>query len=166
MTKSGGRKILGIDPGIATTGWGLVEKQGNKFALVDFGTITTPACDPHSARLVELHEKLNQVIKKYSPAVVAVEELFFAKNVKTAIAVGQARGVILLTVKENHLPLLEFTPLEVKQAITGFGRATKKQIQNMVKILLGLKVIPRPDDAADALAIAICGANSERMYQK
>jgi crossover junction endodeoxyribonuclease RuvC len=95
-----------------------------------------------------------------------VEELFFAKNVKTAIAVGQARGVILLTVKENHLPLLEFTPLEVKQAITGFGRATKKQIQNMVKILLGLKVIPRPDDAADALAIAICGANSERMYQK
>ena len=157
---------MGIDPGIATTGWGLVEKQGNKFALVDFGTITTPACDPHSARLVELHEKLNQVIKKYSPAVVAVEELFFAKNVKTAIAVGQARGVILLTVKENHLPLLEFTPLEVKQAITGFGRATKKQIQNMVKILLGLKVIPRPDDAADALAIAICGANSERMYQK
>jgi len=166
MTKNESKKFLGIDPGIATTGWGIIEKSGGRVSLVDYGAIITSPRDSFSERLKELHEKLDKIIRSHELEAVAVEELFFAKNVKTAMAVGQARGVILMTIMENNLPLREFTPLEVKQAITGFGRADKKQIQQMVKVLLGLKNIPQPDDAADGLAIAITLANSFKNYLK
>ena len=161
--------ILGIDPGFAITGFGLIEKQGNDLKILDYGCITTKAGEDFSLRLKVIHEELEKIIKKYKPKVVAVEQLFFAKNVKTALLVGQARGVVLLSAIEKKLPLYEYTPLQVKQAITGYGAAQKKQIQQMVKIILGLKEVPKPDDAADALAIAICCAHSlksENLYKK
>jgi crossover junction endodeoxyribonuclease RuvC len=166
MTKSKSQIILGIDPGFATTGYGLIVKDSGKIKLIDFGCIITPAKDDFIVRLKKIHEDLTKIIKKFRPEIMAVEELFFCKNVKTALDVGQARGVIILAAIENQLPLYEFTPLQVKQAITGYGRADKKQIQKMVKIILNLKEIPQPDDAADALAIAICGANSQKLYGK
>lgn len=165
MIKSTSQIILGIDPGIATTGYGIISKDAGKIQSISFGCILTPAGQNFIIRLEKIHEELTKIIKEYQPTAMAVEELFFCKNVKTALNVGQARGVILLTAVENKLPLYEFTPLEVKQAITGYGRADKKQIQKMVKIILNLKEIPRPDDAADALAIAICGANSQKLCQ-
>jgi crossover junction endodeoxyribonuclease RuvC len=166
MIKSPSQLILGIDPGLATTGYGLVLKERNKLAHIAFGCILTPAKQNFIERLETIHNELEKIIKKYQPQAVAVEALFFCKNVKTALDVSQARGVILLTAIENKLPLYEFTPLEIKQAVTGYGRAEKKQIQKMVKIILDLKEIPEPDDAADALAIAICGANSQKLYRK
>ncbi|MFA5358589.1 MAG: crossover junction endodeoxyribonuclease RuvC [Patescibacteria group bacterium] len=152
--------ILGIDPGFADTGWGVIEKKGNDLSLVDYGVIKTSTKLDFIARLEIIHQDLTRVIKKFKPEKVAVEQLFFAKNVKTALLVGQARGVVLLTIMEEKLPLLEYTPLQVKQAVCSYGRAEKTQIQKMVKVLLQMKDIPRPDDAADALAIAICCANS------
>jgi crossover junction endodeoxyribonuclease RuvC len=153
--------ILGIDPGVASTGWGIVKKEKNQLQLIDFGVITTPAKLPLNKRLLLIHEDLTRLIKKFKPEKIAVEQLFFCKNVKTALLVGQARGVILLTVMEANLPLAEYTPLQVKQAICAYGRAEKSQIQKMVKVLLGMKELPKPDDAADALAIAICCAQSK-----
>lgn len=152
--------ILGIDPGVAITGYGIIKKQGQKLSLLDYGCIFTEATTPNNQRLNIIHQQLKKIIRKYKPKVTAVEELFFCKNVKTALKVGQARGVILLTAVSHNLPTHEFTPLQVKQAITGYGRADKKQIQKMVQVLLNLKKIPKPDDAADALAIAICCAHS------
>ena len=151
--------ILGIDPGIADTGFGVIKKEGLKISTLTYGTIKTPAKTELANRLLTLNKDLNQIIKKYQPDLIAVEELFFFKNAKTAIIVGQARGVILLTAKLNKIPLVEFTPLEVKQAVSNYGRADKAQIQNMVKLLLNLKTIPKPDDAADALAIALAAVN-------
>ena len=148
--------ILGIDPGTATTGYGVVEKKGQKFKMIDYGCILTPAKTPLPERLEDISNQLQKVIKKYSPDQVAVEELFFAANAKTAIAVGHARGVILLEAKKAGLSVFEYTPLEVKMALTGYGRADKNQIQHLVKALLSLKEIPKPDDAADGLAIAMC----------
>jgi crossover junction endodeoxyribonuclease RuvC len=152
--------ILGIDPGIADTGWGVIEKlSGGKIKCLSYGSIKTKAGVSLIDRLEKLKNDLEEVIKKYQPALAAVEELFFYNNAKTAFMVGQARGVILLTIKEGGLRFMEFTPLQVKQAVSGYGQADKRQVQKMVKLLLKLEEIPKPDDAADALAIAICALN-------
>jgi len=158
-------KILGIDPGTATTGWGVIEKskvKSQKLKVVDYGLITTPANLSTAERLVKLNREISSLIKKYKPSIAAVEDIFFFKNLKTAIKVSQARGVILLAISKSKIPIVEYTPLQVKQAVACYGRAEKIQVQKMVKILLNLKEIPRPDDAADALAIAICCAHSIR----
>jgi crossover junction endodeoxyribonuclease RuvC len=153
--------ILGIDPGIADTGFGLIEKNNNNnIRCLDYGSIQTPSKMEMSARLEILNLELTKIIKKYQPKIIAIEQLFFCKNVKTALVVGQARGVILLTAKQNKIPTVEFTPLQVKQAVSTYGKAEKSQIQKMVKLLLNLNEIPKPDDAADALAIAICAVNN------
>jgi crossover junction endodeoxyribonuclease RuvC len=152
--------VLGIDPGLADTGYGLIEKgKGGKISCLAYGSIKTKAGLPTAERLELLSDELEKIIKKYGPALAAVEELFFQNNAKTAIAVGQARGAILLTCRKNKIPLTEMTPLQVKQTISGYGRADKIQVQRMVKLLLNLKEIPKPDDAADALAIAISSIN-------
>lgn len=153
--------ILGIDPGFAITGYGVIIKEAkNIIKLLDYGCITTKSNQEFSERLNILHKELEKIIKKYNPSLVAVEELFFCKNVKTALMVGHARGVILLTAMQAKVPLKELTPLQVKQGVTGYGKADKKQVQKMAQIILGLKEIPRPDDAADALAVAITAASS------
>lgn len=153
--------ILGVDPGIADTGFGLVEKgAGGKLSCLAYGSIKTPASLPLPQRLVILDKELERVIKKYQPQLAAVEQLFFTNNAKTAMIVGQARGVILLALKRGGLEILEFTPPQVKQAVSCTGRADKCQVQKMVAMLLGLKEVPRPDDAADALAIALAGVNN------
>jgi crossover junction endodeoxyribonuclease RuvC len=152
--------ILGLDPGIADTGYGLIEKlPGGKLKCLAYGSIRTAAILPTSERLEKIGDELEKLIKKYKPGLAAVEELFFCNNAKTAIAVGQAIGVILLTCRKNKLSIEEMTPLQVKQTIAGWGGADKKQVQKMVKILLNLEEIPKPDDAADALAIAISAVN-------
>ena len=157
--------ILGIDPGLADTGFGVIEKQGSNLKMIDYGNITTPAGQLNEKRLEEIHKKLNDLIKKYRPKTVGIEKLFFCKNTKTAIAVSQARGVIVLTAGQHKLIIKEFTPLQVKLTLTSYGQATKNQIQQMVKTILKLKEIPKPDDAADALAIAICCAHSPKNYE-
>jgi crossover junction endodeoxyribonuclease RuvC len=155
--------ILGIDPGIADTGYGVLRKDENgKMICQDYGSIKTPAGENLAVRLETISLELEKIIDKYQPEVMAVEELFFCKNVKTALVVGQARGVILLTARKKRIKLLEFTPLQVKQAVSTYGQASKLQVQKMVKILLSLDEIPEPDDAADALAVALCAANSVR----
>jgi crossover junction endodeoxyribonuclease RuvC len=154
--------ILGIDPGYAITGWAILEKTGAKLKAQDYGVIETKNGLPHATRLLVLHQELTKIIKKFKPELLVVEELFFFKNLKTAIKVAEARGVILAIAAENGLEILEITPLQIKQALVGYGRAEKKQIQQMVKVILGLKEIPRPDDAADALAVAITCAHSRR----
>ena len=155
--------ILGIDPGIADTGFGVIDKSDNqKLICLDYGSIKTAAGLDLALRLKILHEELKKVIKKYQPSLMATEELFFCNNAKTALVVGQARGVILLTAELCQVTLMEFTPLQVKQAVSSYGRAEKKQVQKMVKLLLNLHELPQPDDAADALAIAICAASTTR----
>lgn len=160
--------FLGIDPGLATTGFGIISQINNKLSLLDYGVIETSPKQCFSDRLEKIFLDTNKIIKKYQPEAAACEELFFCKNVKTALAVGQARGVILLSIKKNKLPLCEFTPLQVKQTICGYGQADKKQIQRMVKTLLKLNHLPEPDDAADALAIAIAGEQyfNSPLYEK
>lgn len=160
MNKPAQSIIFGLDPGIADTGVGVIKKEGHKLSCIFYTSIKTSAKLPLADRLSILNLELDRLIKKYQPQVISVEELFFCANVKTALVVGQARGVLLLTAKQNGLPVVEFTPLQVKQAVSSYGKAGKVQVQKMVKLLLGLKEIPRPDDAADALAIAICAANS------
>lgn len=152
-------RILGIDPGTATTGFGVIDTKGATYSFVDAGVITTPPDHSMPARLSEIFAGLNELINHYKPDCMAVELLYFATNVTTAITVGQARGVVLLAASEHGLEVGEYTPLQVKQAVTGYGKADKKQIQEMVKMLLGLSGIPKPDDAADGLAIAITHAN-------
>jgi len=152
--------ILGVDPGLADTGFGVIEKQGSYLKMIDYGCIKTKAKIPTAIRLTEIYQNLNKLIKKFKPDIIAIEQLFFCKNVKTALAVGQARGVIVLAGGKNNLIIHEFTPLQVKQALTTYGKASKNQVQQMVKVILNLKNIPKPDDAADALAIAVCCANS------
>jgi crossover junction endodeoxyribonuclease RuvC len=149
--------ILGVDPGIADTGWGLIEKdaRGRVFHLAH-GSLKTPKTSNLPDRLASLYTQLNEVVDKYQPQAAAIEELFFSKNVKTALIVGQARGVILLALKNKKVSINEFKPTQVKQAVAAYGQAGKLQVQKMVKLLLNLKEIPRPDDAADALALAIC----------
>ncbi|MEP7162224.1 MAG: crossover junction endodeoxyribonuclease RuvC [Candidatus Moraniibacteriota bacterium] len=158
-------KILGIDPGTATIGWAVIEADGPKVSAVGYGHISTSKDDLPETRLQEIRDDLVAILKRYHPEEGAVEELFFFNNQKTAIAVSQARGVILLTLKDFGLRLSGYTPLEVKQALTNYGRAEKKQVQIMVKTILKLKEIPTPDDTADALAIAMCHA-SHQKFQK
>lgn len=153
--------ILGIDPGFARTGYGIVEEKNKNLRVVDYGCISTSAGLSFEKRLKKIRGGVEELIKKYRPEICAVEKIFFCKNTKTAIDVGQARGVVILTAAEKNLEIREFTPLQVKQSITGYGKAEKQQIQKMIKIILGLKEIPKPDDAADALALAVCGAGSK-----
>lgn len=152
--------ILGIDPGFGRIGWGVIIQQNGDWQVVNFGCIETDMKDNFVDRLAELYQEIVKLIKKYKPSRMAVEDLFFFKNLKTAIKVGQARGVILLAGVENKLAIDEFTPLQVKQAITGYGRAEKQQMQKMVQMILQLKNPIKSDDAADALAIALCAGQS------
>lgn len=147
-------KILGIDPGSGIIGFGLVEKKSNP-KMLDAGVIRTTIGDADAPRLVELYESMKELVQELKPDVASVEKLFFAQNVTTAISVAQARGVILLALAEESIPIYEYTPLQIKMAMTGYGRATKAQIQEMVRVQLGLKTKPKPDDCADALAAAL-----------
>lgn len=153
-------RILGIDPGIALTGFGVIDKSGVRIESGGYGHISTERGTPVPERLKVLYDDMVNIVVEYRPDVMAVEELFFNKNAKTAIIAAQARGVIILAAVNCGVGVVEYTPLQVKQAVIGYGRASKQQVQYMVRELLGLKEIPRPDDAADALAIAICHANS------
>ena len=156
--------ILGLDPGLATLGYGVIKKEPRKKAeMLDYGVILTPKDENLAVRLCMIEKGLKQIIEKFKPDEIAVEELFFAKNVKTAISVAHARGVIRLTANKECGRLFEYTPLQIKQALTGYGRAEKIQIQQMVKSLLGLKAIPKPDDAADALAVALTHAQTNKL---
>jgi crossover junction endodeoxyribonuclease RuvC len=157
--------ILGIDPGIAILGYGVIRYEANKFTVIDYGAITTEAGTPMSRRLTLIYDGLIDLIAKYKPDVFAAEELFFNKNIKTALTVGHARGVAVLAASKSGVPVYEYTPLQVKQAVVGYGRAEKKQIQQMVKILLNLREIPKPDDVADALAVALCHGNSSNFSE-
>jgi crossover junction endodeoxyribonuclease RuvC len=148
-------KILGIDPGTGILGFGVVEVSGQKFKLVDAGVITTPAHTPHGERLEEIFEGLTHIIASAKPDVVSVEKLFFSKNVTTAMSVAEARGVVLLTAQRAGLKVYEYNPMQIKQTLTGYGKADKKQVQEMVRLQLNLKDVPKPDDCADALAAAI-----------
>ncbi len=148
-------RILGIDPGTGIVGFGVIDVVGQKKTLVDAGVITTPVHQATHLRLVTIYESLSEIISQNKPEVMVVEELFFAKNVTTAISVSHARGVILLAGEQAGLVLAEYTPMQIKQAVTGYGRADKKQVQEMVKVHLGLSEVPQPDDCADALAAAL-----------
>ena len=155
---------IGIDPGTATTGYGVVTAKENQFRCIEYGTIKTDKNISDSARLNILNKKIEDIIKRYSPDIFAVENIYFFKNSKTVISVSQARGVILLTAEKEEIPIYEFTPLEIKMNIANYGKADKKQIQEMVRVLLNLEKIPRPDDAADALGVAICGLIKYNSY--
>lgn len=152
--------IFGIDPGLAISGYGVLNYIGNKFDVLEYGAITTESCEEFPLRLKKIYDCYSELFKMYKPEAVAIEELFYNKNVKTAIAVAQARGVHLLAAVNNSIPLYEYTPLQIKQGIVGYGRAEKRQVQEMVKIILKLDSIPKPDDVADGLAAAICHAHS------
>ncbi len=156
--------ILGIDPGTATTGYAVIESAKGKLRAIEYGCLKTSKNNSLPERLEEIYKDLNSLIRKHKPGKVAVESVFFYNNVKTAIAVAQARGVVLLCARQNKIPITEFTPLQVKNSLTNYGKADKKQVQYMVKTLLNLKSIPKPDDAADALALAICGANHPHSF--
>lgn len=153
MAKTSAR-ILGIDPGTAITGWGVLELSGGTKRVIAYGVVRTKANTDMPQRLWKLHEELGELIVEFKPQVASVEDLFYFKNAKTVISVGQARGVAILTSVKKGLEVFEYTPLQIKQAITGYGRADKKQMQEMVKVLLNLEEVPKPDDAADALAAA------------
>lgn len=158
--------ILGIDPGIATVGYGVIEQKGNSLSVIDYGVIETPKNETIPVRLKMVYDGINYLAEKYKPDSVAVEELFYFKNAKTIIQVGQARGVIVLALIEKCGRIYEYTPLQIKQALTGYGRAEKAQIQFMVRTMLNLKCDPKPDDAADALAVAVTHAqtNTQLMH--
>ena len=152
--------ILGIDPGYAIVGYGIVEFRGNKYSYKDYGDILKTPKDDFLTRLELIFNRTNELIETFNPEVVSIEKLYFQNNQKTAIDVAQARGVILLSAKKHNLPVYEYTPLQIKSAVTGYGKAEKIQVMSMVKRLLALKEIPKPDDTADALAAAICHVNS------
>ncbi len=152
--------ILGIDPGYAIVGYGVLEYKNNKFKVIEYGAITTDASMDMFDRFKSIYDDICEVMERTKPDFMAIEELFFNSNQKTAINVAQARGVILLAAMNRGIQIFEYTPLQVKQAVAGYGRAEKKQVQQMVKLLLGLKEVPRPDDTADAVAIAICHGHS------
>ena len=153
-------RILGIDPGLAIVGFGLIEAETGKTQMLQYGAVTTPAGLPLAARLVQLERDMEELIAQLRPEAIAVEELFFSNNITTGIAVAHARGVILYTAERLHLPVYEYTPMQIKQAVVGYGLADKHQVMDMTRRLLKLRSIPRPDDAADALAIAMCHARS------
>lgn len=153
-------RILGIDPGVATVGFGVIESDRGRQRMIQYGAITTPAGLPLATRLVQIGDDMEQLIAQFQPDELAIEELFFSKNITTGIAVAHGRGVVLYTAEKMHLPIYEYTPMQVKQAVVGYGLAEKRQVMDMTRRLLQLKSVPRPDDAADALAIAICHARS------
>lgn len=153
-------RILGIDPGYAIMGWGVLDMTGNHFSVVDYGSITTDAATDMPIRLQHLYSQLCSVISEYEPEEAAIEELFFTHNQTTAIKVGEARGVAILACINGGLSVSEYTPLQIKQALVGYGKADKKQVQAMVKAILNLKEVPKPDDTADAVAAAICHGHS------
>ena len=155
--------ILGIDPGYAIVGVGIIEFLGNQFKPIAYDAITTHAKMATSLRLKHIFEDINFCLDKYQPDAVAIEELFFNNNAKTAIAVAQARGVLVVAAAARNIPVYEYTPLQIKQSVVGYGRADKTQVQQMVKMLLNLNAVPKPDDVADALAVAICHAHSCKM---
>lgn len=165
-TGGNGQTILGIDPGTATMGWGVVRQEGNRLKYVQHGAIITPSDWEMPRRLGRLFDGVTELVRGYRPDTVAIEELFFNTNVTTGITVGQARGVAILAAYKAGIEVTEYTPLQVKQAVTSYGRADKRQVQEMVRALLNLREIPKPDDAADGLAIAICHAFSSRMGGK
>lgn len=153
-------RILGIDPGVAIVGFGLIESERGSQQMVQYGAINTPAGLPLATRLVQIQRDMEELLSHFKPDEVAVEELFFSKNITTGIAVAHARGVILATIEKAGIPVYEYTPMQVKQAVVGYGLAEKNQVMDMTKRLLKLRAVPKPDDAADALAIAICHARS------
>ena len=152
-------RILGIDPGTGITGWGIVDKNYNRLDAVDYGCIRTPAHQLNQKRLCEIYDGINLLIREFRPDEMAIEELFFNRNTTTVISVGQARGVLVLAAAQHGIPVYEYTPLQIKQAVTGYGRADKKQVQYKIQNLLALEAVPKPDDAADALAVAVCHSN-------
>ena len=158
-------RILGIDPGIAIVGFGLIEADRGRTQLLNYGAITTPAGLPLARRLVQIEQDMEALIAQLKPDAIAVEELFFSNNITTGIAVAHGRGIILCTAEKSGVPLYEYTPMQVKQAITGYGKAVKKQVQEMTRILLHLPAVPKPDDTADALAMAItfCHTNGNQL---
>ena len=155
-------KILGIDPGIARTGWGVVRVEHSNVKTLSFDCITTPSTLPHEERLSKLYQQILQVVNTKKPEQAAVEKLFFNTNVKTALVVAEARGVVLLALSQRNIPVFHYTPLEIKVAVTGYGRAKKRQVQRMIKALLKLDTIPSPDDVADALAVALTHAYTQK----
>ena len=153
-------RILGIDPGVAIVGFGLIESDRGTLRMLQYGAITTPAGLPLATRLAQINQDIEELIGTFRPDEISVEELFFSKNITTGIAVAHARGVILCAAEKKKIPIYEYTPMQVKQAVAGYGLADKKQVMDMTRRLLKLKSVPRPDDAADALAIALCHARS------
>jgi crossover junction endodeoxyribonuclease RuvC len=159
-------RIMGIDPGIAIVGFGFVDKQGSKLTPVQYGCIRTEAGTDPGVRLKQVYDAACQLMDKYKPEALGIEKLFFNRNVTTAFTVGQARGVLILAAVQRNIEIFEYTPLQVKQAVVGYGKAEKHQVQEMVRMLLGLKEVPKPDDVADALAVAICHAHSASWMEK
>ena len=159
-------RIIGIDPGFAITGYSVIDYIGNKFKLIDSGAITTKAGESFPLRLAKIHTDLTDLIKAHKPDAISVEELFFNQNTKTALQVAHARGVVVTVGCLENIPTYEYTPLQVKQAVTGYGRADKTQVQKMVKTILNIEEIPKLDDITDAMAIAICHAHSSKFAEK
>ena len=153
-------RILGIDPGYAIVGYGVIDYQNTRFSVADYGAILTEAGTPFNERLEQIYDETCAIMQKWKPEAMAIEKLFYNTNAKTVIDVGQARGVLVLAAQKNGLDIAEYTPLQVKQSVVGYGRAEKKQVQEMTKLILNLEKIPKPDDTADALAIAICHAHA------
>lgn len=160
MSEGGGRVILGLDPGTASTGYGIVSVAGNHFKALGFGVVETRGDIPLERRLEQIFKEVGELLGRYRPEAAAVESLFFNVNVRTALAVGHARGVILLACSQGGCQIFEYTPQQVKQGVVGYGKASKQQVMEMVRVLLGLSEVPRPDHAADALGVAICHANT------
>ena len=159
-------RILGVDPGFAITGYSIIDYIGNKFNLETSGAILTEAKTSFPLRLEKINKELDNIIKMYKPDAMAIEELFFNNNAKTAINVAQARGVILITARQNNVDIYEYTPLQVKQAVTGYGRADKIQVQRMVRMILNVEKLPKLDDTTDSMAMAICHAHSAKFSEK
>lgn len=159
-------RILGIDPGFAITGYSIIDYQCNKFKLIDSGAVTTKAGESFPLRLTKIYDDLSMIIDEYKPDAISVEELFFNNNVKTAINVAQARGVVLVVGCQKQIPTYEYTPLQIKQAVAGYGRADKIQVQKMVKAILNVEKLPKLDDTTDSMAAAICHAHSARFSEK
>lgn len=159
-------RIIGIDPGIAIVGYGVIDRQGNRLKAVEYGSIQTEAGLSTATRLKQIYDEVTELYQKFRPDVVAIEKLFFNRNVTTAFTVGQARGVLMLAAEEAGAVITEYTPLQVKMAVVGYGQAQKRQIQEMVRILLNLPEIPKPDDVADALGVAICEAHSNTFTDR
>lgn len=159
-------RILGVDPGIAIVGFGFVDKEVSQVIPVQYGCVQTDCSTALQMRLLQVYEAIEQLLHKYKPDVMSVEKLFFNRNVTNALTVGQARGVIIFAAAKHGIPVMEYTPLQVKQAVVGYGRAEKKQVQKMVRLFLRLGEIPKPDDVADALAVAICHAHSSGLNNK